>query len=136
MEKPTEFAASPEEGNLMHWKACIFGPEQTEWQGAVFKLTLDFTSEYPAVPPTVKFADVIPFHPNIYQNGKICIDLLQHNWSPAYDVSAILTSLVSLLVDPNPNSPANNEAAELWVKNHEEYKRMARKSVEASWKTQ
>ena len=31
-----------------------------------------------------------------------------------YDVWAILTSIRSLLNDPNPNSPANSEAAKLF----------------------
>lgn len=35
-------------------------------------------------------------------------------WSPIYDISAILTSIQSLLCDPNPNSPANSEAARLY----------------------
>ena len=54
------------------------------------------------------------FHPNIYTNGSICLDILQHNWSPIYDVCAILTSIQSLLTDPNPNSPANVQAAKLY----------------------
>jgi hypothetical protein len=29
-------------------------------------------------------------------------DILQNQWSPIYDVSAILTSIQSLLCDPNP----------------------------------
>jgi ubiquitin-conjugating enzyme E2 A len=61
------------------------------------------------------------FHPNIYPHGGICLDskstlnlVLGNQWSPIYDVSAILTSIRSLLADPNPNSPANNEAAVLF----------------------
>lgn len=42
------------------------------------------------------------FHPNIYQNGELCLDILQNRWSPTYDVAAILTSVQSLLNDPNP----------------------------------
>ena len=41
-------------------------------------------------------------------------DILQNQWSPIYDVSAILTSIQSLLCDPNPASPANSEASRLY----------------------
>ena len=43
------------------------------------------------------------FHPNVYANGELCLDILQNRWSPTYDVAAILTSIQSLLHDPNPN---------------------------------
>lgn len=32
------------------------------------------------------------FHPNVYNDGKICLDILQNQWSPIYDIAAILTS--------------------------------------------
>jgi ubiquitin-conjugating enzyme E2 A len=53
--------------------------------------------------PTVKFLSKM-FHPNVYANGELCLDILQNRWSPTYDVAAILTSVQSLLHDPNPNS--------------------------------
>lgn len=76
----------------------------------MFELFLEFTEEYPNKPPKVKFTSKL-FHPNIYKDGNICLDILNTNWSPIYDVSSILTSIQSLLSDPNPNSPANAEAA-------------------------
>jgi hypothetical protein len=60
------------------------------------------------------------------------LDILQRNWSPTYDVCAILTSIRSLLNDPNPNSPANNEAAKLFVENRRLYESKVRKLVEES----
>ena len=74
----------------------------TPFEDGTFKLLLTFTEDYPNKPPTVKFLSRM-FHPNIYANGELCLDILQNRWSPTYDVTAILTSIQSLLHDPNPN---------------------------------
>ena len=55
--------SSPLEDNMFLWKAVIFGPEDTPWEGGTFRLTLEFTNEYPTKPPVVKFVTKI-FHPN------------------------------------------------------------------------
>ncbi|GAB4820998.1 hypothetical protein N2152v2_008044 [Parachlorella kessleri] len=126
----------------MQWNAVIFGPEETVWDGGefatlappdgVFKLTMEFSEDYPNKAPVVKFRTRM-YHPNIYADGGICLDILQNQWSPIYDVSAILTSIQSLLSDPNPNSPANSEAARLFNENRKEYNRRVKEVVEASW---
>ena len=121
-DPPEGINASPIDDTLMKWDAVIFGPEETMWEGGSFKLKLVFSAEYPNKAPDVRFVNKV-FHPNVYNDGTICIDILQHHWSPIYDVSAILTSLQSLLCDPNPNSPANSTAAKLFVDNPKEYKR-------------
>ncbi|VAH73578.1 unnamed protein product [Triticum turgidum subsp. durum] len=71
--------------------------------------------------------------PAVYADGSICLDILQNQWSPIYDVAAILTSIQSLLCDPNPNSPANSEAARMFSENKREYNRKVREIVEQSW---
>jgi hypothetical protein len=84
-------------------------------------------------PIQVKFITKL-FHPNVYTDGAICLDILGSQWSPIYDVAAILTSIQSLLTDPNPNSPANVEAAKLYVENRREYDRKVAEAIEATWK--
>ena len=122
--KPTE--------NLMVWKAVIIGPQDTPWEGGTFKLLLEFSEEYPIKAPTVRFTTRI-FHPNIYNDGTICLDVLQNQWSTIFDVQTILASVQSLLCDPNPESPANSEAARLFVDNRRAYVRRVREVVEKSW---
>ena len=100
--------------------------------GATLRLELSFTEEYPNKPPVVKFVTKL-FHPNVYTNGAICLDILQNQWSPIYDVAAILTSIQSLLTDPNPNSPANVEAAKLYQENRREYEKKVEAMVALSW---
>lgn len=116
----------------MVWQAVIFGPDDTPWEGGSFNLVMEFSEDYPNKPPKVRFVTAI-FHPNVYVDGGICLDLLQSMWSPIYDVGSILTSVQSLLSDPNPASPANAEAASLYSNNRAEYEKRVRECVEASW---
>ncbi|WVZ10860.1 hypothetical protein V8G54_015390 [Vigna mungo] len=148
-DPPAGISGAPHENNIMLWNAVIFGPDDTPWDGGTFKLTLQFTEEYPNKPPVVRFVSQM-FHPNsdyngfpvlisfpfsilVYADGSICLDILQNQWSPIYDVAAILTSIQSLLCDPNPNSPANSEAARMFSENKREYNRRVRDIVEQSW---
>ena len=70
----------------------LISPEDTSWEGGVFKLTLVFSEEYPTKPPQVRFLTKM-FHPNIYTDGQICLDILQNQWSPIFDIGLILTSI-------------------------------------------
>ena len=128
-EPPQGVSASPVDMNIFQWQAVMFGPEDTAWEGGTFNLLIDFTEEYPSSPPTVRFVTKM-FHPNVYNDGRICIDILKSQWSPIYDTSAILLSIQSLLNDPNPASPANEEAARLFQNDRREYSRRVRLLVQ------
>ncbi|KAF8378411.1 hypothetical protein HHK36_029750 [Tetracentron sinense] len=109
-DPPAGISGAPQDNNIMLWNAVIFGPDDTPWDGGesilapnlfegncicysgTFKLTLQFSEDYPNKPPTVRFVSRM-FHPNIYADGSICLDILQNQWSPIYDVAAILTSI-------------------------------------------
>ncbi|KAI6220824.1 39S ribosomal protein L28, mitochondrial [Aphelenchoides fujianensis] len=54
----------------------------------------------------------------------------ENRWSPTYDVAAVLTSIQSLLDEPNPNSPANSVAAQLYQENRREYEKRVAAIVE------
>ena len=131
-DPPAGVTAAPDDANILVWQAVIFGPDDTPWEGGTFRLEMNFSEDYPNKAPAVRFATRV-FHPNVYNDGQICLDILQNQWSPIYDISAILTSIQSLLCDPNPNSPANSEAARLYQENRREYERKVKEVVEASW---
>ncbi|OPJ88193.1 ubiquitin-conjugating enzyme E2 B isoform B [Patagioenas fasciata monilis] len=128
-DPPVGVSGAPSENNIMQWNAVIFGPEGTPFEDGTFKLVIEFSEEYPNKPPTVRFLSKM-FHPNVYADGSICLDILQNRWSPTYDVSSILTSIQSLLDEPNPNSPANSQAAQLYQENKREYEKRVSAIVE------
>ena len=72
------------------------------------------------------------FHPNVFADGNICLDILKDQWSSAYSVSTILLAIQSLLTDPNPSSPANPKAAQLYLHNKKEYNRLVRQCAQKS----
>ncbi|MCH0628509.1 ubiquitin-conjugating enzyme [Kocuria palustris] len=125
-------SALPLPDNVMKWNAVIIGPNDTPYEDGTFRLVLQFDEQYPNKPPSVKFLSPM-FHPNVYASGDLCLDILQNRWSPTYDVSLILTSIQSLLNDPNINSPANVEAANLYKDHRSQYVKRVRDTVENSW---
>merc|ERR1712025_1013289 len=131
-DPPAGVSGAPCDNNIMQWNAVIFGPADTPFEDGTFKLTITFTEEYPNKPPTVRFVSQM-FHPNVYSSGELCLDILQNRWSPTYDVAAVLTSIQSLLNDPNTGSPANVEASNLYKDNRKEYTKRVKETVEKSW---
>lgn len=112
---------------------------------------MSFDETYPNKPPKVRFISKM-FHPNgknfenlfftVYADGQLCLDILQNKWSPSYDVAAILISIQvkffvnafkSLLDDPESSSPANPQAASLYLENRKDYNRRVQEIVEQSW---
>lgn len=117
--------------------------------GGNFRARLVFPENYPHMPPSLTFQDPIPFHPNIYENGTLCISILHppeedqygyesaaERWSPVQTPETILLSVISLFYSPNEESPANVEAARMLREEkegkHKEYRRRCRKCVRES----
>ncbi|KAF5449685.1 hypothetical protein F2P56_030106 [Juglans regia] len=111
-DPPAGISGAPQDNNIMLWNAVIFGPDDTSWDGGTFKLTLQFMEDYPNKPPTVRFVSRM-FHPNIYADGSICLDILQNQWSPIYDAAAILTSIQD--VESGSDTLVLCEGSGLWA---------------------
>mmetsp|Transcript_57071 Transcript_57071/g.121269 ORF Transcript_57071/g.121269 Transcript_57071/m.121269 type:complete len:249 (-) Transcript_57071:27-773(-) len=113
--------------------ALIAGPKDSPYEGGVFRLSVSVPMAYPMDPPKMQFQTRI-YHPNVGQGhtpGAICLDILRKEaWSPSLTIERTLISIASLLADPNPESPMDGEAANLYKKNRKAYDREVQKWVQ------
>lgn len=133
-------------GTCIHILTCLY---TNTFPGGNFRCLLTFPENYPLLPPQLRFLTPIPFHPNVYVNGLLCISILHppeddaygyekasERWSPVQTPETILISVISLLHSPNDESPANVEAGALWRAEKEtgskEFKRRCRQRVRES----
>ncbi|RMD43657.1 hypothetical protein DV735_g1478, partial [Chaetothyriales sp. CBS 134920] len=142
---PDGITAGPvSEDDLLVWEALIQGPEGTPFEGGVFPAELRFPKDYPLNPPKMKFIGEI-WHPNVYANGEVCISILHppgddpnhyesasERWSPIQSVEKILISVMSMLAEPNDESPANVEAAKMWREQRSAFDQRVRQGVRRS----
>ena len=129
LENPIErVTIFPKEDNILIWEGFIEGPIDSPYSEGKFPLVMKFNELYPVKPPSVKFTEFV-FHPNIYKDGKICIDILQNNWAPSLNIQSILMSLISLFDDPNVNSPANRDAAVLYRDDRSKFNEKVREYI-------
>ena len=129
IQKENIFKTSVINDDIFNWECVLKGTENTAYENGVFRLSVNFTESYPFKPPKVKFITRI-YHPNINQYGSICLDILNKNWSPVLTISKILLSILSLLDDPNPDDPLDIKAAELYLKNKEDFNLTAKMYIE------
>lgn len=109
-------------------------------------MTLAFPDEYPTKPPKCKWRQdgrvgtaltapgkFVPplFHPNVYPSGTVCLSILneEEGWKPAITIKQILLGIQDLLNDPNPDSPAQAEAYNLFKKDRAAYEKKIKSVV-------
>ncbi|KAJ2803124.1 ubiquitin conjugating enzyme Ubc7/UbcP3 [Coemansia helicoidea] len=140
----TEYRGPISESNYFEWEAVIAGPPDTPFEGGLFTATLSFPKDYPLNPPSMKFTSPM-FHPNVYQNGVVCISILHppgddpnhyesssERWSPVQSVEKILLSVLSMIAEPNDESGANIDASKMWREDRKQYDRIVANIVKQS----
>lgn len=150
------------EDDLFVWEALIQGPEGTPFEGGIFPAELKFPKDYPLNPPKMKFLGeiwhpngkpILMSHLSladmhrviVYTNGEVCISILHppgddpnhyesasERWSPIQSVEKILISVMSMLAEPNDESPANVEAAKMWRDRRSDFEKKVREGVRRS----
>jgi ubiquitin-conjugating enzyme E2 D len=127
MKDQTErFTIAPINDNLMNLIGKFEGPPGTPYQGGIFRLSIQVPSTFPFRPPKCRFITRV-YHPNINANGKICLDILEDQWSPILALIGLIVSISSLLDSPNLEDPLVPEIAAVYLQDRDEYDKNARK---------
>ena len=108
------------EEDLFHWQATMIGPDGSPYEGGVFFLNIQFPTEYPFRPPKINFTTRI-YHPNINQNGTICLSILKDQWSPALTISKALALIYRRFTEFDIEDYLVPEAANLYKTDRAKY---------------
>jgi len=138
---PFGCTAEPCGENYFKWDLVIDGPEGSFFEGGKFQATMTFPADYPMSPPELIIKSEI-FHPNVYPDGRVCVSILHPpgkdpfgcedtkvRWNPLQSIATIITSVRSLISAPNANSPANVDAAKMFLDDHKMFIERAERST-------
>ncbi|KAG0067726.1 Ubiquitin-conjugating enzyme E2 T [Linnemannia elongata] len=126
---PLGVACYPVNDNIVHLQAEIAGPEDSPYHGGSFKIDIHIPDRYPFEPPRCQFLTRV-YHPNIDEQGLICLDILKGppkgTWLPSINITTMLISLQLLLAQPNPDDPLLVDVATEFKENRELFKYKAK----------
>ena len=111
--------------DLTNLRVTLSPPEGTPYEEGIFFLTMTVPPQYPASPPVVKFETKI-YHPNINEDGQICLEQLKAEWKPNYTLRHAIDFIYCLLENPNWDNPLNPAIGAQYQKDPKEFERVAR----------
>merc|ERR1712054_15720 len=108
------------------------GPQETMYEGAMYRIHVELPEQYPFASPSIGFEPHTIFHPNIDErSGSVCLDVINQTWTPLYSLVNIFeTFLPQLLTYPNPTDPLNSEAASLLMRDKAKYHEKVKQYVQ------
>ena len=113
----------PDENDIMHFIVRI-RPIAGIWANHNFDFKFDISEDWPIERPSITILTKI-WHPNIDEEGNICLDIIKENYSPVLTISKIVETLLFLFMEPNPYSPLNTEAANQYIDSLDDFKEKA-----------
>eukprot|EP00127_Corallochytrium_limacisporum_P000783 Clim_evm69s25 gene=Clim_evmTU69s25 len=91
--------AEPLASNILEWRYCLRGPQDSPFEGGYYHGKIVFPSQYPLKPPSVY---ILTPNGRFKTGTRLCLsntDFHAESWSPAWDVGSILNGLLSFMLE-------------------------------------
>ena len=92
-------------------------PSEGYYSGGTFKFRVTVPFDYPHQPPKVTYClndnPYRLYHPNIDEDGKVCLNILRAEWRPVLTLKSVIFGMELLFSEPNPDDPLNKKAAKM-----------------------
>lgn len=107
-------------------------PKSDIYNQAAFQIEIKLPAEYPFKAPELRFITRI-YHPNVDEQGKICVDVLNSNetFKPTTSLVEVVKAVVTLIDNPNIDHALTPEIANQYTTKREEFNRKALEMVKA-----
>ena len=103
-----------------HWRVVFKGSDCSPYEDGYFIIEFKFNKgNFPEYGPDCYFITKM-FHPNIYENGFVCIKYLS-NWDPKRSIESVLLGILEIMDNPIPDHGYSNDATSLLKKNKDEF---------------
>lgn len=138
----------PNKDDLMRFSISV-KPDAGYWKGATYTFSFEISDHYPYKAPKVKCLEKVChgccrllcwrltlwqiWHPNIDLNGAVCLNILRESWRPVLNIQNVVHGLIFLMLDPNPNDPLNQEAAEVMRNDLTRFQQMVAQSLRGGY---
>ncbi|QLQ81216.1 hypothetical protein HG537_0E05710 [Torulaspora globosa] len=103
-------------------------PDEGYYKGGKFSFEITFSEAYPIEPPRVCCLNRI-FHPNIDYQGKVCLNILREDWSPALELQSVVIGIIFLFLEVSDKEPLNKDAATMLSRDRIEFAHAVRNSM-------
>ncbi|EAS04160.1 ubiquitin-conjugating enzyme (macronuclear) [Tetrahymena thermophila SB210] len=118
----------PDKQVLTKMELTVWPDASTYWGGAKYLFTVEVGADYPHQPPKVHCHTKI-YHPNIDLQGNVCLNILRADWKPVLNLYNIISGVLFLFIEPNPNDPLNKQAASQMINDIKAFEADVKKSL-------
>ncbi|ADM12475.1 ubiquitin conjugating enzyme E2 [Encephalitozoon intestinalis ATCC 50506] len=95
------------------------------YKNRLFRFKIKIPHAYPFKPPKLLCLDKV-FHPNIDDDGNVCMEILRLGWRPSHGLESILVNLYVIFVEITGEDALNTQAGDLFKLDYERFVRIAR----------